>query len=250
VVRLGAQRQKNGAGKGVQDAVRSEPLKGRGYAVTRGIVTSERAAPGSRRRQAGRPPQGQLDARATLLRAATVEFAQNGYAATNNRDILKAAGVSTPTMYHHFASKADLYITVVRDGVDELLDRMQKAGAGQRTTLAESFDAVLAGINQVYRNRPHLIHLLLDVEAAVRVHPELETLSTVASPLMDFWHSLGGRHLGDAEVLALRGLVEGYIRLGSVSSNRAIYDRAQRVFRAIVVGGLTGLPTGNIDGER
>ncbi|OBI70521.1 TetR/AcrR family transcriptional regulator [Mycobacterium sp. E796] len=206
------------------------------------MVTPKRAISRSVRRQAGRPPQGQFDARTALLQAATKEFAQNGYAATNNRDILKAAGVSTPTMYHYFANKADLYITVVRDGVSELLDRMRKAGADNCATLAENFDAVLAGINQVYRTQPHLVDLLLDVEAAVRTHPELDSLATVASPLMDFWHSLGGRRVGDAEVLALRGVVEGYIRLGRVSPDLADYDRAQQVFRTIVLDGLTRLP--------
>jgi AcrR family transcriptional regulator len=241
---MGVHQQEGGVDTRVRGAVRiaSRLLEERACPVRCGAVTPKREVSRTVRRQAGRPARGQFDARTALLQAATKEFARNGYAATNNRDILKAAGVSTPTMYHYFADKADLYITVVRDGVSELLDRMQKAGADNRGTLAESFDAVLSGINQVYRTQPHLVDLLLDVEAAVRTHPELEPLATVASPLMDFWHSLGGGHGGDADVLALRGVVEGYIRLGRVSPDLAVYERAQRVFRTIVLDGLSRLP--------
>lgn len=43
-----------------------------------------------------------------LLDAALTLFSQQGYAATGIRDILQEAGVTQPTLYHHFADKASL----------------------------------------------------------------------------------------------------------------------------------------------
>lgn len=46
--------------------------------------------------------------RQRLLDAALTLFSQRGYAATGIREILHAAGVTQPTLYHHFADKASL----------------------------------------------------------------------------------------------------------------------------------------------
>ena len=190
----------------------------------------------------GRPRLGERDSRTALMLAAAREFARNGYAATNIRDILRAAGVTTPTMYHYFASKAGLYIAVVEAGVGELRDRMRDAGATGCGNLAEDFDAVLAGIDQVYRAHPHLVDLLLGVEAALRVHAELAELSDVDSTLLDFWRTLGGQRLSDPALAAFRGLVEGYIRLGRQAPDLDAYDGSQRIYREILRAGLAGHP--------
>lgn len=52
--------------------------------------------------------EGAAKTRERLLDAALTMFAQRGYAATGIREILKAAGVTQPTLYHHFSDKAAL----------------------------------------------------------------------------------------------------------------------------------------------
>jgi len=49
-----------------------------------------------------------LPTREKLLDEALTLFSQRGYAATGIRDILNAAGVTQPTLYHHFKNKASL----------------------------------------------------------------------------------------------------------------------------------------------
>jgi TetR/AcrR family transcriptional regulator len=49
-----------------------------------------------------------LQTRERLLDEALTLFSQRGYAATGIRDILNAAGVTQPTLYHHFNNKASL----------------------------------------------------------------------------------------------------------------------------------------------
>jgi AcrR family transcriptional regulator len=70
------------------------------------------AAPG--RAAAGRPKRAEVT-RAALLTAAGGVFAAAGYADANVDEIVEKAGTSVGTLYHHFGSKADLYVRLYTD---------------------------------------------------------------------------------------------------------------------------------------
>ena len=53
--------------------------------------------------------------RAALLAAAARVFAVSGYADANVNDIVDQAGMSVGSLYHHFSSKADIYIELFND---------------------------------------------------------------------------------------------------------------------------------------
>lgn len=53
--------------------------------------------------------------RAALLEAARELFSAAGYDATNMVDIADRAGASIGSLYHHFAAKSDLYITLYNE---------------------------------------------------------------------------------------------------------------------------------------
>ncbi len=52
--------------------------------------------------------------RERLLKAAMRLFASKGYAATSVRDIVSAAGVTAPSLYHHFGNKEGLFLAIMR----------------------------------------------------------------------------------------------------------------------------------------
>jgi TetR/AcrR family transcriptional regulator len=54
--------------------------------------------------------------RERLLKAAMRLFASRGYAATSVRDIVSAAGVTAPSLYHHFGNKEGLFLAIMRAG--------------------------------------------------------------------------------------------------------------------------------------
>lgn len=68
------------------------------------------------------------DRRAVIVSAALEVFANEGYDRASMRAVAKAAGVTTPVLYDHFASKADLYATIVEQEADALIDRWEGAG--------------------------------------------------------------------------------------------------------------------------
>jgi AcrR family transcriptional regulator len=71
--------------------------------------------------------------RERLLDEALTLFSQRGYAATGIRDILQAAGVTQPTLYHHFADKASLLQTLIERHYGEGQQRLEEIIAGEAT---------------------------------------------------------------------------------------------------------------------
>ncbi|MBA3935876.1 MAG: TetR/AcrR family transcriptional regulator [Planctomycetes bacterium] len=74
-----------------------------------------------RPRTRGRPTGGAAtDTAARLLDCALTLFSEKGYVAATTAEIIAAAGVTKPVLYHHFASKEDL--------VRQLVGRIYHAG--------------------------------------------------------------------------------------------------------------------------
>ena len=62
---------------------------------------------------------GQLPPKMRLLRAAAELLAKSGGAAVSTRQITQLAGVTAPTLYHHFGDKEGLFDAVVAAGFEE-----------------------------------------------------------------------------------------------------------------------------------
>ncbi|WP_025273706.1 TetR/AcrR family transcriptional regulator [Haloglycomyces albus] len=67
--------------------------------------------------------------RAQLLQAAQSMFVANGYHATAMDDIADKAGVSKPVLYQHFKSKLDLYLALLEQHAQGLVDNVRTAMA-------------------------------------------------------------------------------------------------------------------------
>lgn len=75
--------------------------------------------------------------RERLLDEALTLFSQRGYAATGIRDILTAAGVTQPTLYHHFADKASLLQTLIERHYGESQQRLAQIVADEATVASK-----------------------------------------------------------------------------------------------------------------
>lgn len=80
-----------------------------------------------------------------ILRSALDAFAERGYDATSIRDVAAGAGLSVPGVYHHYASKQQILVSLMQVVLKDLLARCRDAlasvsgpGAGPR----ERFDAL------------------------------------------------------------------------------------------------------------
>jgi AcrR family transcriptional regulator len=122
---------------------------------------TEAAATKSRETQAARSAR----TRAALLAAARVLFAEQGFAATGREEIAERAGVTRGALYHHFASKAEVFAAVIDELEGELVDRVVAAalrGRGVRQQLHRGCQAYMDACAD-----PTVARLLADAPAVL-----------------------------------------------------------------------------------
>src|SRR5687768_2851270 len=84
--------------------------------------------------------------RAELREAAHDVFTTRGYHASAMDDIAAAAGVSKPVLYQHFSSKLDLYLALLDQSCDRLVEVVQEA----LKTTENNADRVVATVGAFY----------------------------------------------------------------------------------------------------
>ncbi len=82
------------------------------------------ATPDARPRGARLPRQAR---RRQLLGAAQEVFVSQGYHAAAMDEIAERAGISKPVLYQHFPSKLELYLALLDESVDALIDTVRTA---------------------------------------------------------------------------------------------------------------------------
>jgi AcrR family transcriptional regulator len=75
--------------------------------------------------------------RAALLMAGRQLFADRGFAGAGREEIAERAGVTRGALYHHFATKQDLFVAVVEDLESELGQRLVAAASAGSDPLEE-----------------------------------------------------------------------------------------------------------------
>jgi len=92
-----------------------------------------------------------------LVRVATVEFSQKGYAGASTEAIVRKAGVTRGALYHHFRDKKDLFYAVfqaaqleigkrIQEQVDAIEDPWQQLNSGCRAFLQACTDPAIQQI--------------------------------------------------------------------------------------------------------
>lgn len=160
--------------------------------------------PRAARTRAGRPSAAASAAtRARILRAARRAFAARGYARARNREIAEAAGVTSPALYHWFASKADLFAAVHAECLAILLGAYREAAAAP-VGCAGRLAAIVRANARLDRAHPGLAAFLALAPVEIARSPEL------------------ARRVGDAgaEIPALlRAVLEEGVRAGELPAD-------------------------------
>ncbi|WP_162461267.1 MULTISPECIES: TetR/AcrR family transcriptional regulator [unclassified Mycolicibacterium] len=98
--------------------------------------------------------------RETILAAATVLFAERGYAGVSIDDIGAAVGIAGPSVYNHFTAKSDILSAVVFRGNEWLWMRFNQAAA-DASEPAEALRAVVCSYRDFAFDNPHIVQILL-----------------------------------------------------------------------------------------
>jgi AcrR family transcriptional regulator len=105
------------------------------------------------------------DARQAVLESAITEFARRGYSGTSIQDILRATGLSKPTLYYYFESKAGLFKAILEFAYDECLRRMEKRVAEVKGGRARLVALALA-LFEFAEEHPQLLRLVFSTAFA------------------------------------------------------------------------------------
>ncbi len=74
---------------------------------------------------------GDTSRRSLILKTAAKLFREHGYERTSVRQIAEALGMTSGSIFYHFATKEELLVTVMEEGVRDILRGVQSGLAGE-----------------------------------------------------------------------------------------------------------------------
>jgi AcrR family transcriptional regulator len=117
--------------------------------------------------------------RETILRTARRLFAENGYDATPTRDIARAAGIATGTLFNYFPTKEAIVACLANEAMGEAVTEASATARGAQTLEEDLFTLIALGLRKLRPLRKHLPALLetsLSPLAATRAQGESASL--------------------------------------------------------------------------
>jgi TetR/AcrR family transcriptional regulator len=96
-----------------------------------------------------------MDNRAKILSNALKLFAARGYDAVGTQEIVDAAGITKPTLYHYFGSKEGLLKALLEANFEPLYQSVRESAAYQHDLPLTLERVVLAYFNFADKHRPY-----------------------------------------------------------------------------------------------
>jgi TetR/AcrR family transcriptional regulator len=115
-----------------------------------------------------------------ILGAAAAEFAERGFAGARVDRIARRARVNKAMLYYHFASKEQLYRTLLRRMFTLAAGRLQAIAAGPGTP-ARKVDLAIAGLAEFMQEHTLFPSIMLREVAEGGAHLDRETLKALAA---------------------------------------------------------------------
>ncbi|MFM9121918.1 MAG: TetR/AcrR family transcriptional regulator [Actinomycetota bacterium] len=112
------------------------------------------------------------ETRSRLLIEARRSFAIEGFDATTNKSLAKAAGITTAAIYHYFPSKVELYVAVFSDVQQMVCDTIQKS-VDQELEITKNISSMIDALAELTVREPAVVSFVLSVSAEAHRHPEL-----------------------------------------------------------------------------
>jgi len=145
-----------------------------------------------------------MDNKQVLLDRALELFSQRGYDAVGVREVVEAAGVTKPTLYHYFESKRGLLNALLQREGDPMLERIRRAADYQRDLVLTLENIVQAYFQSAqdngvfYRFQMAMIFAPPESEANQAVRPfskqQYEILENIFIQAAEDHGNLRGRH--------------------------------------------------------
>jgi AcrR family transcriptional regulator len=181
-----------------------------------------------------------------LLGAAREVFVAQGYHAAAMDDIAVRAGVSKPVLYQHFPGKLDLYLALLDEHIQELVDRVREAldsTTDNHQRVGRSVKAYFDFVDDPSGAYQLVFESDLRNDPAVRARVE-GSLTDCVNAIAATIAADTGYEPHDAELLSvgLAGLAEVGARWWLTSGNAISKDHAVDLLVQLAWRGLSGAP--------
>ena len=116
--------------------------------------------------------------RQQVLKAAIEEFALKGYNATSINDISRNAQISIGAMYSYFASKEDLFLSIVNNAY-YLMDDILKNISDESSDIFDCVKGMIKASREFALRHPHLNRIYLDITTQALSHMSIKLSNTI-----------------------------------------------------------------------
>ena len=192
-----------------------------------------------------------MSKRNAILSAATRLFSRNGFQGTAMAELSTVTGAATGTIFHHFKNKEDLFLQVLQDVKESILDqfRQHQERRPNQTGMAMVTDAVsfylhLAGTmeDQFLILHRHFPYQMAETSPVCRSH-----LEAIYMCLLDIFEEGIDRGIDDGSVavddahktaMVLFAMVDGIVRLNTyrIYDAGTLYDSLMTACRRLLAG--------------
>ena len=185
--------------------------------------------------------------RAQLLDAALEVFVAQGYHAAAMDDIADRAGVSKPVLYQHFPSKLDLYLALLDQTCDTVIDAVQKALESSPDHNKQRVQATVDVFYAYVANAGGAFRLVFESDLvndpAVRERVDRVT-NECADSIAGVIHDDTGLPSEESQLLAvsLVGMAQVSARFWLAKEGRIAQDDAANLVAGLAWRGIRGFP--------
>lgn len=96
-----------------------------------------------------------------IIDSATIQFSKIGYNNATMDDIAKEAGVAKGSLYYHFKSKDELFISLIELGIDDIISKLNSI-TDENISTKEMTSKVIDFIIKYYMEYPELCSLFFN----------------------------------------------------------------------------------------
>ncbi|MFF9206590.1 TetR/AcrR family transcriptional regulator [Streptomyces sp. NPDC014986] len=192
----------------------------------------------------------ELPPRARILQAAAAILSTSGIDGVSIREVCEAAGVTAPTVYHHFGDKKGLFDAVVTEGFERYLaeKRARKPSADPLADLRRGWD----GHVEFGLAHPEFYTLMYGSPRMGRQHPAAHEGERILRGLVDRLDDAGLLRVPAEEAVPTihAATVGTTLILMTDSDSPATKGLSERVREAVLATvAVTGSPSASPDGE-
>ncbi len=123
-------------------------------------------------------------------------FTKQGFVTTSTHEIADAVGIRQASLYYHFASKADIFLTILKSTVDPLTELAERMSTTDATAAMRLWSLVAAQTRILLSTRWNLGRLY---QLPAAVSPEFEEYHTAREKLAGFYRKLAEEIVGEGD---------------------------------------------------